>query len=816
MVGVGNTVRKEDLANTHSNVDSYVRREDFQFDNEHRNNNRRGQKHWRGHGKLSTPSSEEDDLKARLSEQLLRGHTECMVCLERVKQVQATWDCHNCYQIFHIGCIRKWAKTATTESGGWRCPGCQVVTPTLPREYRCFCRKVRDPEWNRNEGLVPHSCGEVCQRPRAWVGCVHRCVDLCHPGPCPPCTALVEVECPCGKERRRGKCGEQIRCGEQCGKQLSCGVHYCQALCHEGECESCQEVLQIGCFCGESLKTVPCSKTVPSTYNCSAQCPKTLLCGNHPCPSLCHPGQCPPCQLTVERVTHCPCGKTQLEQLYTQDNLPSRETCLDLVPVCGQTCGKDLPCGPPSSPHSCPTDCHPGACLPCPLTTSVRCRCGHMDQELPCSQLTTRADDARCGKRCPKKRSCGRHKCGELCCILVDHICTLVCGRLLSCTLHRCEELCHRGNCHTCPNVSFSELTCHCGSAVLYPPVPCGTRPPECGEPCRRQHNCDHPVSHNCHSELQCPPCTHLTTKLCYGGHEQRKNVACLVEGISCGKPCGAQLNCGRHTCTKPCHPGSCTTTTCIQPCTIMRPCGHPCAVPCHSDMCPDVPCATQIKITCSCGHRQANVPCSENAYSRVTTALLATRMQDVQAGNSVNLAELAKKDRKLECNEDCFKIDRNARLAAALQINNPELTNKIIPKYSEFMKDWARRDVTFCSMVHSKLTDLVKLAKESKQKSRAFSFPCMNRDKRQLVHEYAEHFGCESESYDSEPKRNVVVTALREKSFQPSVSLVECVAKQKKAPAPPPGQLGSTSTPKPTFTALARGGSEPKIDWFG
>ena len=190
--------------------------------------------------------------------------------------------------------------------------------------------------------------------------------------------------------------------------------------------------------------------------------------------------------------------------------------------------------------------------------------------------------------------------------------------------------------------------------------------------------------------------------------------------------------------------------------------------------------------------------------------------MQDVQAGNSVDLAELTKRDRKLECNDDCLKIDRNSRMAAALQISNPELTSKVIPRYSEFMKDWVRRDATFCIMVHTKLTDLVKLAKESKQKSRAFSFPCMNRDKRQLVHEYAEHFGCESESYDSEPKRNVVVTALRDKSGVPSLTLVECVAKLKKAPAPPPGQIASTAVPQPTFTSLSRGGSEPKIDWFG
>ena len=56
----------------------------------------------------------------------------------------------------------------------------------------------------------------------------------------------------------------------------------------------------------------------------------------------------------------------------------------------------------------------------------------------------------------------------------------MVCGRQLSCGLHRCEALCHAGNCARCYRVSFDELTCLCGAQVTYPPVPCGTRPPEC------------------------------------------------------------------------------------------------------------------------------------------------------------------------------------------------------------------------------------------------------------------------------------------------------------------------------------------------
>ena len=48
----------------------------------------------------------------------------------------------------------------------------------------------------------------------------------------------------------------------------------------------------------------------------------------------------------------------------------------------------------------------------------------------------------------------------------------------------------------------------------------------------------------------------------------------------------------------------------------------------------------------------------------------------------------------------------------------------------------------------------------QSKQKSRSHSFECMNKEKRQVVHDLAGHFGCTAEAYDAEPKRNVVATA--------------------------------------------------------
>lgn len=67
-----------------------------------------------------------------------------------------------------------------------------------------------------------------------------------------------------------------------------------------------------------------------------------------------------------------------------------------------QICGKTLKCGQPSHPHLCKEKCHDGPCPSCPLTTLVRCRCGHMDKEIECTALTSKADDARCGKKCTK------------------------------------------------------------------------------------------------------------------------------------------------------------------------------------------------------------------------------------------------------------------------------------------------------------------------------------------------------------------------------------------------------------------------------
>lgn len=334
------------------------------------------------------------------------------------------------------------------------------------------------------------------------------------------------------------------------------------------------------------------------------------------------------------------------------------------------------------------------------------------------------------------QRSCGKHKCAAECCIDIDHICPSVCNNRLQCGKHKCDQPCHKGKCLPCYRSSFDELYCECGANVIFPPVACGTKKPACDRPCSRPQTCEHPVQHNCHSG-NCPPCMAFTTRYCHGKHEQRMTIPCSQEDFSCGMPCGKPLLCGRHKCLMKCHIGPCETERgeCKQNCPTVRTlCGHLCNAPCHTGECPDTACRETVEVCCECGGRKQTRSCYDfsKEYRRITTAKLASSMEDMQRGNSVELADLLgpmKISKTIECNDEC----RAKRMAIGLQIQKPDNSSKLAPKYSEFVRGWAKKDPILVGLIHHKLTELVKLAKESKQRSRSHSFPTMNREKRQV-----------------------------------------------------------------------------------
>uniref|UniRef100_A0A8C2DIW9 Nuclear transcription factor, X-box binding 1 n=1 Tax=Cyprinus carpio TaxID=7962 RepID=A0A8C2DIW9_CYPCA len=622
---------------------------------------------------MELPKSKETQTGC-LIEQLTEEKYECMVCCEVIRVMAPVWSCQSCFHVFHLNCIKKWARSPASQADdgteGWRCPACQHVALKAPNAYSCFCGKVTNPEFQRTE--IPHSCGDMCGKKRSGGECNHPCNILCHPGPCPQCPAFITKSCICGRMRKQVRCSQAgpLLCEDVCGALLNCSEHFCAQVCHSGPCQPCQLRVQQACFCGVTFREVACGTDRE----------KMLDCQSHRCQQLCHPGQCQSCPLSPKLVRSCSCGQTPLSKLL-ELGYPERKTCTDPIPSCGKTCNKPLPCGDGDSVHLCEKLCHEDSCGPCSLTSSIKCRCGSNSKEVPCAAIQTEQDMVfTCEKRCSKKRSCGRHKCGELCCVDVEHKCSMICGYKLNCGLHRCQDLCHRGNCQPCWQTSFDELACYCGETVLFPPIPCGTRPPECKNLCTRSHDCDHPVFHSCHSEERCPPCTYLTKKWCMGNHEQRSNIPCHLQDISCGLVCDKLLPCGSHHCKKICHRGECQAEgECKQPCTHPRAsCGHPCAAPCH----PGTPCPPSI---CSAKVQPFPHPKSTqmvyrwNIYAAIA---VASKLSDMQLGESVDIGQLTKKEQR-----------KARRLAEALQIDQSVDTfNKsATSKYSDSLKEDAR-----------------------------------------------------------------------------------------------------------------------------
>lgn len=117
----------------------------------------------------------------------------------------------------------------------WTCPNCNFsyAENNLPR-YTCYCGDIEEPPYDPL--ILPHSCGEYCDKLKN-KDCKHeRCTVLCHPGACPPCNISVSVKCYCEKTTKFVACHLASRtafsCEQPCGRLLNCGKHYCEQECH--------------------------------------------------------------------------------------------------------------------------------------------------------------------------------------------------------------------------------------------------------------------------------------------------------------------------------------------------------------------------------------------------------------------------------------------------------------------------------------------------------------------------------------------------------------------------------------------------------
>lgn len=143
---------------------------------------------------------------------------------------------------------------------------------------RCFCGADVDPQPPKL--ATPHSCGNICTRPRL---CGHPCPMFCHPGPCPPCQVTRQVSCHCGSKVLAYKCAdissldpsatERISCGNVCDKKLFCGKHFCTNVCHSRSCTPCAEREVVKCYCGKVVADVACGAGEPKSCSIEGETP---------------------------------------------------------------------------------------------------------------------------------------------------------------------------------------------------------------------------------------------------------------------------------------------------------------------------------------------------------------------------------------------------------------------------------------------------------------------------------------------------------------------------------------------------------------
>ncbi|PAA59530.1 hypothetical protein BOX15_Mlig023225g1, partial [Macrostomum lignano] len=599
------------------------------------------------------------------------GQTTCLVCIEDVTARQPIWSCPACFVSLHLPCTLSWIRSCSVithagaaanaaSSSGWTCPNCRASfkAADVPKRYTCYCGRVEDPEFD--PWLVPHSCGSRCDRTLNCGGDGHTCLLLCHPGRCPPCPRTVTVACHCGGGGvGKLRCGQTWSCERPCSRPLAGCEHRCPVVCHPGPCQPCSVRLNtVTCRCGSQQRpAVLCSER---DWQCDRVCNRDLGCGYHRCQRVCHSDPCGSCPAAGGRT--CPCGKLPLPGLSCSDDV--------VLSTCSDTCGRSLACGV----HACPDQCHLGPCPPCREMVRKACRCGKTTREVQCHKQVT------CDVKCGRDRGCGRHQCKRRCCPGGCPPCDAVCGRPLNCGQHKCQSPCHSGPCYPCTERQV--ITCPCGFARVA--HPCGSRrrgpprPPRCPRPCQAPPDCRHPARepHPCHSGacppcrlpcgaelpcghacqspchaaklvtikrevrgpwdgpaevqelrcLPCPPCRAPVPVRCLGGHEVANAPCCKAKPRSCGRACGAEMNCGRHRCELDCHElvtaaGSEADPRhrCERPCQQSRPqasaaaaCRHPCPLTCHRGPCP--PCKLSASIRCHCGASKLRRACRELA----------------------------------------------------------------------------------------------------------------------------------------------------------------------------------------------------------
>lgn len=127
--------------------------------------------------------------------------------------------------------------------------------------------------------------------------------------------------------------------------------------------------------------------------------------------------------------------------------------------------------------------------------------------------------------------------------------------------------------------------------------------------------------------------------------------------------------------------------------------------------------------------------------------------------------------EKTLPCNDDCAKLERNRKLALALNIDQETHTNDHVPYSAETLNLYQSIGQKWASDQEREFR--VFAADEGERRLR---FKPMPSSKRAFLHHLAEDFSMDSESMDPEPHRHVAVFKTPKFVSAPNKTLRECI----------------------------------------
>lgn len=221
-------------------------------------------------------------------------------------------------------------------------------------------------------------------------------------------------------------------------------------------------------------------------------------------------------------------------------------------------------------------------------------------------------------------------------------------------------------------------------------------------------------------------------------GKKKRKHQQCWLQDVRCGEICGKLLRCGSHHCRKLCHrPGDCEDAdgqSCQQPCgKPKKACGHPdmenachAPFPCKEEK----PCQSKIYIMCDCQAQKQEMKCGASKSNE---------------GNTT---------KTLPCNEECQRLERNRKLALALNIDTSAYVEA--PDHIPYSPETLTMFAEHFKWAQTQEREFRVFA--ASQDERRLRFKPMRSHERQFLHVLAKDFGFESEGMDPEPHRHVMI----------------------------------------------------------